>query len=112
MNKNSYYGLYFIGAVLLVLPLLLPNSFYLDLVIRMAINAVIVLGLNLLIGFAGQISLGHAGFIGIGAYASAALPSQLGLHPMLALQPAHWLLFLLAPFSASKANTWRWPLWA
>ncbi|MEY4235512.1 MAG: hypothetical protein RLZZ454_770 [Pseudomonadota bacterium] len=85
MNKNSYYGLYFIGAVLLVLPLLLPNSFYLDLVIRMAINAVIVLGLNLLIGFAGQISLGHAGFIGIGAYASAALPSQLGLHPMLAL---------------------------
>ena len=85
MNKNQYYGLYLIGAVLLVLPLLLPNSFYLDLAIRMAINAVIVLGLNLLIGFAGQISLGHAGFIGIGAYASAARPAQLGLHPMLAL---------------------------
>jgi branched-chain amino acid transport system permease protein len=37
-----------------------------------------VLGLNLLIGFAGQISLGHAGFIGIGAYASAALPTHFG----------------------------------
>jgi branched-chain amino acid transport system permease protein len=63
----------------------LPNSFYMDLAIRMAINAVIVLSLNLLIGFAGQISLGHAGFLGIGAYASAILPSHLGWHPLLAL---------------------------
>jgi branched-chain amino acid transport system permease protein len=72
-------------AVLLVLPFVLPNSFYVDLAIRMAINAVIVLGLNLLIGFAGQISLGHAGFLGIGAYATAALPTHFGWHPLLAL---------------------------
>ena len=85
MQKNQYLGLYIIMAVLLVLPLVLPNSFYVDLAIRMAINAVIVLGLNLLIGFAGQISLGHAGFLGIGAYASAALPTHLGWHPVLAL---------------------------
>jgi branched-chain amino acid transport system permease protein len=51
----------------------------------MAINAVIVLGLNLLIGFAGQISLGHAGFVGIGAYASAMLPTHFGWHPLLAM---------------------------
>jgi branched-chain amino acid transport system permease protein len=85
MKKNQYLGLYLIMAVLLVLPFVLPNSFYVDLVIRMAINAVIVLGLNLLIGFAGQISLGHAGFLGIGAYASAILPTHLGWHPVLAL---------------------------
>jgi branched-chain amino acid transport system permease protein len=85
MKKNQYLGLYIIMAVLLVLPFVLPNSFYVDLVIRMAINAVIVLGLNLLIGFAGQISLGHAGFLGIGAYASAILPTHLGWHPVLAL---------------------------
>jgi branched-chain amino acid transport system permease protein len=71
-----------------VLPFVLPNSFYLDLAIRMAINAVIVLGLNLLIGFAGQISLGHAGFLGIGAYASAVLPTHFGWHPLLAMGPA------------------------
>jgi branched-chain amino acid transport system permease protein len=110
MNKNSYYGLYFIGAVLLVLPLLLPNSFYLDLVIRMAINAVIVLGLNLLIGFAGQISLGHAGFIGIGAYASAALPSQLGLHPMLALITGAVAAGTLAAMKLQATSTGT-PLW-
>lgn len=85
MKKNQYLGLYIIMAVLLVLPFVLPNSFYVDLVIRMAINAVIVLGLNLLIGFAGQISLGHAGFLGIGAYASAILPTHFGWHPVLAL---------------------------
>jgi branched-chain amino acid transport system permease protein len=85
MKKNQYLGLYIIMAVLLVLPFVLPNSFYVDLAIRMAINAVIVLGLNLLIGFAGQISLGHAGFLGIGAYASAILPTHMGWHPVLAL---------------------------
>ncbi len=85
MKKNAYFGLYIVIAILVVLPFVLPNSFYLDLVIRMAINAVIVLGLNLLIGFAGQISLGHAGFLGIGAYASAVLPTHFGWHPLLAM---------------------------
>ncbi len=85
MKKNAYLGLYIVIAILLVLPFGLPNSFYMDLVIRMAINAVIVLGLNLLIGFAGQISLGHAGFLGIGAYASAVLPTHFGWHPLLAM---------------------------
>ena len=82
MKKNVYNGLYLVIAILLVLPFVLPNSFYLDLAVRMAINAVIVLGLNLLIGFAGQISLGHAGFLGIGAYASAVLPTHFGWHPL------------------------------
>lgn len=85
MQKRAYFGLYIVIAVLAVLPLVVPNSFYLDLAIRMAINAVIVLGLNLLIGFAGQISLGHAGFLGIGAYASAVLPTHFGWHPLLAM---------------------------
>lgn len=78
-------GLWIIVAVLAVLPFVVPNSYYLDLAVRMAINAVIVLGLNLLIGFAGQISLGHAGFLGIGAYATAVLPTHFGWHPLAAL---------------------------
>jgi branched-chain amino acid transport system permease protein len=85
MRNNPFLGLYLLMAVLLVLPLVLPNSFYVDLAIRMMINAVIVLGLNLLIGFAGQISLGHAGFLGIGAYATAVLPAHYGWHPLLAM---------------------------
>ena len=85
MNGNRYKALGFLAAVLVVLPFLLPNTFYLDIAIRMMINAVVVLGLNLLIGFAGQISLGHAGFVGIGAYASAVLPTHFGWHPLTAM---------------------------
>ena len=96
MKKTEFWGLYVIMAVLVVLPFVLPNSFYVDLAIRMAINAVIVLGLNLLIGFAGQISLGHAGFLGIGAYATAALPTHFGWHPLLAMTAGALAAGLLA----------------
>jgi branched-chain amino acid transport system permease protein len=82
---KRHYGLLVLAGVLLLLPLVLPNNYYYDIAIRMAINAIIVLGLNLLIGFAGQISLGHAGFVGVGAYASAILPSHFGWHPILAM---------------------------
>lgn len=85
MRKSSFLGLYIVIAIMIVIPFVAPNNFYLDLAIRMAINAVIVLGLNLLIGFAGQISLGHAGFLGIGAYASAILPTHFGWHPLPAM---------------------------
>lgn len=82
---KRHYGLLILAGVLLALPLVLPNNYYYDIAIRMAINAIIVLGLNLLIGFAGQISLGHAGFVGVGAYASAILPSHFGWHPIFAM---------------------------
>lgn len=95
-----FLGLYVIMAILLVLPFVLPNSFYVDLAIRMAINAVIVLGLNLLIGFAGQISLGHAGFLGIGAYASAVLPTHFGWPPLLAMAAGALVAGLLAALVA------------
>jgi len=83
--KRANVGLLVLAAVLLVLPLFLPNSFYFDIVNRMAINAVLALGLNLLIGFAGQISLGHAAFFGIGAYASAVLTVHYAWPPLAAM---------------------------
>jgi len=78
-------GLLVLAVLLLCLPLALPNSFYFDVAIRIAINAVVAIGLNLLIGYTGQISLGHAGFFGLGAYASAILTSRYGWPPVLAL---------------------------
>ena len=88
MLSSSTRGLLLLAFVLLCLPLALPNSFYYDVVIRVAINAVVAIGLNLLIGYTGQISLGHAGFFGLGAYASAILTSRYGWPPALALAAA------------------------
>ena len=100
MKIRAYIGLLIIMAVLVVLPFVLPNKFYVDLATRMAINAIIVLGLNLLIGFAGQISLGHAGFIGIGAYATAVLPTHFNVHPLLAMALGALAASLLAAIVA------------
>lgn len=86
--SSSTLGLLGLAAVLLSLPLLLPNSFYFDVAIRIAINAVVAIGLNLLIGYTGQISLGHAGFFGLGAYASAILTSLYSWPPAVALLAA------------------------
>lgn len=80
-----YRGLLITAAVIAALPLVLPNNYYYDVAIRIALNAVVAVGLNLLIGYAGQISLGHAGFIGLGAYASTILTSRFDWPPALAM---------------------------
>lgn len=77
-------GLLALALVIAILPLFLPNRFYYDVAIIAGINAIAVVGLNLLLGYAGQISLGHAGFFGLGAYASAVLPTHFGVPPFLA----------------------------
>ena len=89
-------GLLLLAAVIALLPVVLPNRFYLDVATLAAINALAVVGLNLLIGYAGQVSLGHAGFVGLGAYASAVLPAQLGAPPLAALSIGALAVALLA----------------
>lgn len=83
--NQRYAGLFVLAAVLALLPVVLTNPFYIDVAIRIALNAVVVIALNLLMGYTGQISLGHAGFYGIGAYASAALTTHMNWPPVVAL---------------------------
>ena len=82
---SRHAGLLILALVLAALPLLLPNAYYFDVAIRVALNAVVVIGLNLLMGYTGQISLGHAGFFGLGAYASAVLTTHYNWPPVAAL---------------------------
>jgi branched-chain amino acid transport system permease protein len=70
-------------AIIVVLPLLFPSAYYFRVAALVFIFAIAALGLNLLMGFAGQVSLGHAGFMGVGAYAVAIGPSELGIAPLL-----------------------------
>jgi branched-chain amino acid transport system permease protein len=64
--------------LLLVLPHLLANDYYISVLILGCLAAMTAVGLNLLIGYAGQISLGHAAFVGLGAYVSGLLTTQAG----------------------------------
>lgn len=82
---QRYAGLLALAVILALLPVVLTNPFYIDVAIRIALNAVVVIALNLLMGYTGQISLGHAGFYGMGAYASAALTTHMDWPPFVAL---------------------------
>lgn len=63
---------YLIGIVLLlIVPFIFPNDYFIHILVMSGINILLVLSLNIISGFTGQISLGHAAFFGIGAYASA-----------------------------------------
>ncbi len=85
-----------IALVVLLLPLILPSSFYYRVLALVFINALAVVGLNLLMGFAGQVSLGHAGFFGIGAYSVALGPTYLGIPSWAALIGGTMLSALIA----------------
>lgn len=78
-RHNSFAQVLLFAAVLFVAPRLLPNDYYLTVLIIACINAIIAAGLNLLLGYAGQISLGHAAFYGIASYATAIVTSKFGL---------------------------------
>ena len=66
-------GIAAFAAAIALLPFLLPNEYYLTVLIVAGFNAILTLGLNLLMGYAGQISLGHAAFFGISAYTTGIL---------------------------------------
>jgi branched-chain amino acid transport system permease protein len=65
-------------GLLMVAPVVLPNNYYLTILILGCLHSLNAVGLCLLVGHAGQISLGHAGFYGLAAYTSAWLSSTAG----------------------------------
>jgi branched-chain amino acid transport system permease protein len=72
-------------ALLIALPMVLPNAYWFDVAIRMGLAAIAVIGLNILMGFAGQLSIGHAALIATSAYTSAILVARYGLPSALAV---------------------------
>jgi branched-chain amino acid transport system permease protein len=68
-----------IVTALALIPLLISNQYYIQVLIFIGIYIILALSLNLLNGYVGLLSIGHAAFYGIGAYASAKLVIDLGL---------------------------------
>jgi len=69
-------GVVALAAGLAVLPLGLPNDYYLTVLIVAGFHTIVTMGLNLLMGYAGQVSLGHAAFYGIAAYTTGILTAK------------------------------------
>jgi len=71
--------------LLITLPHLLPNPFYVHIVVMMALFAVLGGAWNIIGGYGGQLSLGHAAFFGTGAYVSTLLVNAYGISPWLTM---------------------------
>ncbi len=84
------------AGLLVAIPFLAPNAYFLDIATKTWINAIVCVGLNLLVGYAGQISLGHAAFFALGGYASAILGVRFNVPPILAMLCGGCLVALLA----------------
>lgn len=81
--------------VILALPYVAPNDFFIHLSTDIAIIAIAAIGLNILLGLSGQLSLGQAGFFALSAYGSGVLATKHGW-PLWASLPVGLMLAGLA----------------
>ena len=109
MGRFRNWGMLSLGVlvvILLALPLVVKNSFAIDICIRVLLFSFIGVAWNLIGGYAKQLSLGHAAFFGLGAYTSTILQIDFGISPWigmiaggvvaaLASLPIGWLCFRL-----------------
>lgn len=87
-QPSAHRLLLIVWLVLLAVPFVAPNAYFVSLANMMLINLILIASLNFLMGYGGQISLGHAGFFGLGAYVSGVLGVKLGLSPWIGLPAA------------------------
>lgn len=81
------------AGVLLLLPLLIANDYFLRVMVLIGLYTILASSLNLINGYTGQFNLGHAGFYCIGAYTAAILATRFHL--------SFWILLLLSGLAAA-----------
>ena len=74
-----------IAAILILIPLLTPNMYIMQIINMIGIYIILGTGINVLTGFTGQLSLGQAAFFGIGAYTAALMNTRGGMQFFLCL---------------------------
>jgi len=85
-----------ITLVILCLPLIVQNTYFLGILIVIGLYAIIAGGLGVLMGYAGQVSFGQAAFYGLGAYAAGILATRYHCPPLLCIAIAPLLPTLIA----------------
>jgi branched-chain amino acid transport system permease protein len=83
LKTNWFYLVVLIIA--LVVPLLITNRYYAQVITMSCLFAIGALSMNLILGYTGQMSLAHGGFFAIGAYGVAILTYTMGWNFWLAL---------------------------
>ena len=78
-KKTSLIKILIIAAIIVVIPILTPNMYIMQIINMIGIYIILGISINVLTGFTGQLSLGQAAFFGVGAYTAALLNTRAGL---------------------------------
>jgi branched-chain amino acid transport system permease protein len=101
INPKTYVPLLFLITITLSC-FVIPNPFFINIIINLFYFATLSLAWNILGGYSGQFSLGHAAFMGLGAYTSTLLFLHFNLTP--------WLgMFIGATFTSVIGALVFWP---
>lgn len=68
-----------VGAVMVVLPIVVTDSYHRSLLVRFCISLLLLTGLNMITGYGRMLSLAQAGFFGLGAYTAGVSVVKMGL---------------------------------
>jgi branched-chain amino acid transport system permease protein len=79
---------YLLFLVLISLPFVLNNSYYLNIVVTFGIFSIFAISLNFIVGYIGEISFGHAAFFGLGAYFTTLINQSLEI--------PYWISLIIA----------------
>lgn len=77
-KKVSPIKVLIIAAIIIIIPIVTPNMYIMQIINMIGIYIILGIGINILTGYTGQLSLGQAAFFGIGAYATALLNTRAG----------------------------------
>jgi len=75
---RALFSLLVVSLLLIALPAMVGNDFYVNLASQVLIYALLAMSLNILVGLGGMVSLGHAAYLGVAAYADAWLVTNAG----------------------------------
>ncbi len=83
LKENWFYLVVLVVA--LVIPLVITNRYYSQVITMSLLFAIAALSLNLILGYTGQATLAHGGFFALGAYGVAIMTYTLGWNFWIAL---------------------------
>src|SRR5256886_2431218 len=69
MTRGGILALALCAVLLLAVPWIIGNEFYVNMASQVLIYALFALSINMMLGYGGMVSLGHAGYLGIAGYA-------------------------------------------
>src|SRR5262249_59228875 len=69
MTRRAVVALAVCALILIAVPWIIGNEFYINMASQVLIYALFALSINMMLGYGGMVSLGHAGYLGIAGYA-------------------------------------------